>query len=236
MGIRRLFRPLARYAFSDRTRVAVKFDLVRLRARLFGPRRILSPSSKRMHLGSGATYLPGWVNVDIAGADVNVDLTARPLPFATDFFEAVVSQHLIEHLDFESEVFPVLRELLRVLQPGGELWLSTPDMEKLCRLYLQTGGTGLYEYIRDRDPLSLPAEAPPAFALNTAFFQRGLHKNLFDFTLLTWVLEKAGFAEITRVGEQDLLDRFPGFPPRNDEVEVLAIRCRKPLRREGGTA
>jgi predicted SAM-dependent methyltransferase len=223
-----LLRPLMRLLFSSRTRNVMRLDLARSRARIFGPRRFRPPAIPRMHLGSGSRKLPGWLNVDLAGADINIDMTARPFPFPDCAFEAVVSQHLIEHLDIEDEVFPVFREVCRVLKPGGELWLSTPDMEKLCRQYLRDGAEDFYRYVQDRDPLSMPAGVPARFVLNTAFFQRGMHKNLFDLELLTWTLEKCGFSHVTRVTEEDLLRRFPDFPPRNDEIEVLSIRCTKP--------
>jgi len=224
-----LLRPFARFVFSDWTRRGIKFDLLRLRARLCGPRRYRKPSSPLMHLGSGSTYVAGWVNVDVAGADVNIDLTARPLPFFDNSFEAVVSQHLIEHLDLETDVFAPVRELLRVLKPGGELWLSTPDMAKICRHYLEDGARVLHEYVRRRDPLSLPQNAPERFVVNTLFFQRGYHRNLFDFELLSWVLCQCGFTDIQRVNEKDILNRFPAFPPRHDDYEVLMVRCRKPM-------
>jgi predicted SAM-dependent methyltransferase len=222
-------RRLGRYVFSDWTRRAIKFDLLRLRAKLRGPRRYRKPSSPLMHLGSGSNYVKGWVNVDVAGADVNIDLTARPLPFFDNCFEAVVSQHLIEHLDLETETFALLRESLRVLKPGGELWLSTPDLAKICRHYLEDGAHALSEYVRHRDPLSLPADAPERFVVNTLFFQRGYHRNLFDFELLSWALTRGGFGDIQRVDEKDLSERFPAFPPRNDDYEVLMVRCRKPV-------
>jgi hypothetical protein len=64
--------------------------------------------------------------------------------------------------------------------------------------------------------------------VNTLFFQRGYHRNLFDFELLSWLLDQCTFSDIQRVDEKDLLNRFPGFPARHDDFEVLMVRCRKP--------
>ncbi|MCB1060279.1 MAG: methyltransferase domain-containing protein [Calditrichaeota bacterium] len=224
----RPLRAIARYLFSFRTRRILQFELFKLRPKLFGPRKQRVPAHSRLHLGCGTRKLPGWVNVDLSGADVNIDLAIRPFPFTSESFESVVSQHVVEHLDVEDEVFPVLSEIFRVLKPGGEFWVSTPDMEKLCRDYVETGGKKLHEYVMWRDPLSLPEGAPERFVLNRMFHQRGEHKNLFDFELLKWALEKAGFTSVTRVNEEDLLARFPDFPPRNDEIELLAVKCVKP--------
>jgi len=176
-----------------------------------------------MHLGSGSIYIPAWVNVDVAGADVNVDLVSRPLPFPDNSFDVAVSQHLIEHLDMEGDAVYVMREVFRVLKPSGELWISTPDMAKICSHYLRDGAHDLFAYVQGRDPLSMPKDVPERFVVNTLFFQRGYHRNLFDFELLSWLLEQAGFTDVRRVTEADLLKRFPSFPPRNDEMEVLSV-------------
>lgn len=222
-------RNIARFLFSYRTRNAVKFELTRLRAKIFGPRSQRKPAFPLMHLASGSRRLPGWVNVDLAGADINIDMTARPFPFVSNSFDAVVTQHLIEHLDIEEEVFPVFDEVFRVIKPGGELWLSTPDMEKICKHYMSDGGQELYQYMMKRDPLSWPEGLPPRFIMNRFFYQRGEHKNLFDFELMKWTLKKCGFADVLRVNEADLLKRFPGFPARYDDLEVLSVKCTKPV-------
>lgn len=224
----RPIRALARFLFSFRTRTIIRFELSKLRPKLFGPRKRRKPAHPLMHLGSGFRRLSGWVNVDLAGADINIDLTIRPFPFVSESFDAVVSQHVIEHLDIEDEVFPALHEVYRVLKSGGEFWVSTPDMEKLLKYYFEDGCNKLHEYVMRRDPLSLPDGVPKRFVVNRLFYQRGEHKNLFDFELLKWTLETCGFTDVKRVNEADLLKRFPGFPARDDEIELLAVHCIKP--------
>jgi len=58
----------------------------------------------------------------IARADV---ITAgEPLPYADAVFDLVVSMDVIEHVP---EPLPWLREVLRVLRPGGLLFMTTPN-------------------------------------------------------------------------------------------------------------
>jgi SAM-dependent methyltransferase len=58
----------------------------------------------------------------LVGADV---LEAdRPLPYASQSFDLVVSMDVIEHVP---EPLPWLHEALRVLKPGGQLFLTTPN-------------------------------------------------------------------------------------------------------------
>ncbi|MDY0302067.1 MAG: hypothetical protein RBQ99_10850, partial [Trichlorobacter sp.] len=46
------------------------------------------------------------------------------------------ASHVLEHFDFREELVNVLKEWLRVLVPGGRLYLSVPDMDVLCSLFL----------------------------------------------------------------------------------------------------
>lgn len=58
-----------------------------------------------------------------------------PLPYATGTFDAIDAFHIIEHLTpEEADLF--LREAFRVLRSSGILRLSTPDLESVCRAYL----------------------------------------------------------------------------------------------------
>ncbi|HOJ60899.1 MAG TPA: methyltransferase domain-containing protein [bacterium] len=56
-------------------------------------------------------------------ADMN-----QPLPFAPDFFDAVVSIDGIEHIE---RPFDFVRECHRILKTGGQLIISTPNISSL---------------------------------------------------------------------------------------------------------
>ncbi len=73
-----------------------------------------------------------------------------------------------------------------------------------------------------------PSPAPVQHIVNDIFYHNGTHRNLFDFELLAWVLEQTGYTECVRVAEEDLLARFPGFPPRNDGEQTLYVRATAP--------
>ena len=89
----------------------------------------------------------------IAGLDLDVsrcDVETEPVPFASQTFDAVLFNELFEHLRIDP-VF-TLREVRRVLRPGGTLLLSTPNLRSfrgLRNLLLHNQGhavsAGVYE-------------------------------------------------------------------------------------------
>lgn len=185
----------------------------------------LKPKYDKLHFGCGSRKVDGWLNVDLAGSDFNLDLSAGYLPWKDNAFVFAVSQHVVEHLELTSELIPLLKEIQRTLKPGGEIWLSTPDMEKICRAYLAGQMGDMIADRNAREPDWELGDIPPTQMVNVLFHQNGEHKNLFDFTLLKWALERSGFEQVCRVRESALLERFPGFPPRQDDIQSLYVRA-----------
>lgn len=97
----------------------------------------LDPGIK-LHIGCGTNVLPGWLNIDrvtrAPGVVTNIDATALPFPDAS--VTAILAEHVFEHFTFTEER-AVWREVARVLRPGGELVLEVPDLEWVCRSFLQ---------------------------------------------------------------------------------------------------
>lgn len=60
---------------------------------------------------------------------------AKGIPFADNSVDVVYHSHLLEHLDRDvATVF--MREIARVMKPGGILRIVVPDFERCCRAYL----------------------------------------------------------------------------------------------------
>ncbi|HUZ06594.1 MAG TPA: methyltransferase domain-containing protein [Candidatus Paceibacterota bacterium] len=91
-----------------------------------------------INLGCGGRFHPDWVNADIAPRDPSVlrcDLSQR-LPFPDNVFDAVYHSNVLEHIR-RDDALPFMRECLRVLKPGGILRVAVPDLERICKLYLE---------------------------------------------------------------------------------------------------
>lgn len=213
---------------ARRTRAALAFDWLRLRARCkrFFWRRVPS-ISRQLHLGCGARRVGGWLNVDVVGSDFDLDFAA-PLPFPAERFQVVASQQVIEHLELETELRPLVAELNRVLAPWGEIWLACPDMGKVCAAYISDRGASLRADRETRWPCATPEHLPTQQIINVLFHQDGQHKNLFDFDLLRHLLEAEGFVEVQLRTERDFNRRFPEFPARGDDAVALYVSARRP--------
>jgi predicted SAM-dependent methyltransferase len=212
--------------FSLRAISLMSFDLLKLRARIkcWGKKE-LAPGLSNLHLGCGGRIIPGWLNVDILGSEFDVDLSRGRLPWKSNAFDAIVSQHFIEHLEIRSELVPLFRELHRVIKPQGEIWLSCPDIEKICRSYINYKMIDLLEDKRSRWPAYSTRKLPASHLINDLFHQSGQHKNLFDFAILEWLLHETGFTNVKLIVEADLLTRFPTFPPRNDDLVTIYVKA-----------
>jgi SAM-dependent methyltransferase len=82
-------------------------------------------TGRGLNVGCGDTRLdPRMVNIDLAptpAAAVLADTLA--LPFAPGSFSLVLSQETVEHV---ADPFQAVREMARVLAPGGTLYLQAP--------------------------------------------------------------------------------------------------------------
>ena len=215
--------------FSPRTIELMKIDLICFRLRRKQKDKRDSPAATKLHFGCGNVHVDGWLNVDMMASDENVDLGSGRLPWRNSSFEVAVSQHMIEHLDLETELLPLFAEIKRVLVPCGEIWLSCPDIAKICHSYLDNGMEDLLQDRQKRWSNFNLHGMPAVHLINHLFCQEDGHRNLFDFELLAWALDQSGFKEIQHVQEKDLLQRFPEFPARNDDCQSLYISAISPI-------
>ena len=84
----------------------------------------------KLNLGCGRFPKPGFVNVDWnagPGVDLVHDLTRMPYPFADGRFDRIEADHVFEHLP---QIFSVMREIHRLLKPGGVLVVRVPHFSR----------------------------------------------------------------------------------------------------------
>ena len=211
---------------SKRTKKELWFDFLRLRARAISLFK-RKPIGNNLHIGCGKRKVDGFVNIDIINSDYDIDLSSGYLPWENASISIIVCQQVVEHLEAELELFPLLCEFNRILKMGGKAYISCPDMSVVISDYLNNGENLVNDRASRWSDFSLNG-MPSVHMVNHLFHQGGEHKNLFDFQLMNHLLKKAGFSSVERINEQVFLERLPlDFPERNDSWISLYIEAIK---------
>ena len=104
------------------------------------------------------------------------------LPLADGVADFVYSSHFLEHL-FRKDAVYILKEMYRVLKPGGTLRISVPDLKYAIALYHSGDKEKMlssYFFVED----------------DGSYYAR--HKFMYDFEMLAEVLRSVGFQDIRR--------------------------------------
>ena len=183
---RRAFRPVIKYA-------KILISYIRL--------KIIPLSSANLEIGSGSAKRTDWLTLDICkGSDIYWDLRLR-LPFAQMSFNKVYCSHVLEHFSF-NELMVLLRNVHRILKPGGQFYICVPD----ASLYIEA-------YLGKRDAEKMLQYKPAISSshsmdiLNYIFYMDGQHKYMFDAENLAYHCKAAGFRQCETRSFDPVLDQ-----------------------------
>lgn len=147
-----------------------------------------SKTPLRIHIG-GKEPREGWKilniqpgpGVDFVGDCVNLS------QFAAGSVHEIYASHVYEHLSYQGELQRALSEAHRILESGGVLRISVPDIEVLCRLFLDEtlGAQNRFLVMR----MMFGGQTDPY----------DFHKTGLNFGILGHFLHQAGFREMKRV-------------------------------------
>jgi predicted SAM-dependent methyltransferase len=162
----------------------------------------------RLHIGGRKTH-PDWKILDaLPRPEVDYVCNAANLEqFAANSVEAIYASHVLEHFYFglNNELTRVLTEWCRVLKPDAPLYISVPDLQKLCWLYLRPDNT-----VRERFHIM-------KMMFGSQADEYDIHRVGLDFESLQYFLHQAGFTSMELVEAFNFFDdtsslHFLGVP------------------------
>jgi SAM-dependent methyltransferase len=176
-------------------------------------------ASRRLHFGCGPVRPKGWTNCDRLpgdGVDFACDLRAG-LPVPDGWFDYAVGIHVLQDLAYD-DIPRALRELRRVLKPGGCLRVGVPDLDRAIDGYRR--GDHSYFYVPDEHARSIGAK------LVTQIVWYGSVRTPFTFDFLAERLADTGFRDVTRCAYRETRSGDPAITALdNRERESLFVEA-----------
>ena len=144
--------------------------------------------SRWVEIGGGPAEDVYHPNVDISGGsgvDIVCDFERENLPFHDGHAQLVKAIHSLQHLSRDGARH-ILREIARILMPGGCLYVMVGDMTFICERLLEDGMVEewlncVFHGSNDRDRF-------------------GFHKWGYSFETFKEELEAAGFSSVQHQG------------------------------------
>lgn len=190
----------------------------------------------KLQLGCGRNLLDGWINTDSAPS-VSADYLdcARPLPFGADVFEAVFCEHTIEHIPHD-EANRLIKEVFRILRPGGVFRVVTPSLETFCRMVLEPNAPEAQTYLAWFKTYVRNPDADMVDAINLCFYGHG-HRHIYSAGELDSMLRGAGFQNTILMRAESYSHAvFNGVDGHGkvvgaaiNAIEAMAIEAVKPM-------
>jgi len=147
-----------------------------------------------------------------AALDSGLNVRKGGLPetgLPAEAFDMITLNHVVEHLH---DPVASLREVFRLLKPGGRVWIATPNLESYSHLRFQENWIGL----QAPGHLVLFNHRSMAQVLNTAGFERlhfsGVHRVARGYFTMSWRVAR---------GESPFDPGTP-LPPRQRLESVLS--------------
>lgn len=192
----------------------------------------------KLHIGCGDNLLDGWLNTEYEGhAPLSVAYldAKRPFPLASDSFDFIFSEHMVEHVPL-SAAFTMLQECRRVLKPGARIRISTPPLEYLIKLLVNPAPED-EEYLHwHRQEWSPETPVFTAAVAVADYYKQWGHEFVYDEPTLRALMAKAGFVSIEKLGlcessEPELrdLEHHQRLPKGMLKLSTFTLEALKPF-------
>jgi predicted SAM-dependent methyltransferase len=172
---------------------------------------------RKLHIG-GKVHAENWEIFSInEGPHVDHVGNANDLSrFPNDTFSEIYASHVLEHFDYKGELLATLAEWNRVLEPGGVLSVSVPDLDTLATLYLdKTNQTIDYRFL-------MMSMMFGGHADNHDYHNVGLNEEL-----LSHCLKMADFVDARRVTEFGVFEDTSNLTFKGERISLNMVAYKK---------
>lgn len=172
--------------------------------------------SIKFNMGCGSDRRPGYIGIDKNSdrADIRQDLFKVNLP--ENCAEEILASHVIEHLP-QHRAPEIMEKWYKTLKPGGKLIMEQPDIEALCKDYLEQEGMDKHITLMCIYGAIITEEARIDGTFDTEVLEKGtLSPHLWGWSpkALSELCSAVGFKNI------QILPSIGGHPGKNFRLEA----------------
>lgn len=205
----------------------------------------------KLQIGAGLDGPGGWLNVDasptlrlqrlplvgaLLGGMVGPKFSSRVvfgdvvrgLAMADDSVDIVYSSHVLEHLAFD-DLRRALREIHRVLRPGGVFRSVLPDLQFEVDCYLKSTATDPASELMRSTLLGVEQRDRGLMSALRSWLGNSRHVWMWDYKSIAFQLGQADFVDIRRATINDSEEAsFIEVESADRWQNSLGFECRKP--------
>ena len=196
----------------------------------------------KLQLGAGTNNLQGWFNTDYFPRNniFFLDVT-KAFPILPDTFDFVFSEHHIEHISYNNAI-KMLKEIFRILKPGGYIRVSTPNLKQYLSSYFDDTHlkaekeqfvkdwiySGFYNAVN-----YIPVDNYYDAHFVNDIFLNYAHHFIYDFQAMVSILENTGFVNVIDVSlKESSHPEFRQIEAHTGAIEkyfTLSVEAQKPM-------
>lgn len=164
----------------------------------------LAKGDIKLHLACGDKVLAGWINTDnryLPGTiQMNMPHGMRMFPNASASF--AYCSHMLHYLDNPGEVQDFVREVHRILKPGGVFRVCVPGIERIIRAYV-ADDEEFFKEQKNHHPKWATTKLDHLIQALSARHDDGAHKYGYDSETAEKLMKQCGFKKVIVNGHNE---------------------------------